>query len=123
LAHAKLPEGTQDDGLSEEQRTNLRKKNCNSTVSVSDGTTYLGIGGGFVSSGHNIKARINADKKQAEIASIEKQFLIQESQTIRALNDAGHQFTLPLKGELEFSQNGLHVKFLGYQFKIRLNFD
>jgi hypothetical protein len=118
-----MPDGIHDDRLTEEQRKVLRKKNANSTVSVSDGTVYLGIGGGFVSSGNNILARINADKQRAEITSIEKQFLAQESQTIHDLRVVGNQFSLPLKAELEFSQNGLLVKFHGHLFKARLNIE
>lgn len=122
LVHAKMPTGIQDDCLTEEQRTKLRKKNCNSTISVSDGTTYLGIGGGFVSSGHNIKARINADRQRAEIETFENQFSLKEAQIIRDLKSAGHEFNLPLKAELGFDQNNLFVKFTGYQFKVQLNF-
>ncbi|HDS1796127.1 hypothetical protein [Pseudomonas putida] len=52
---------TSDKPLTQEQREVLRNKHINAHVLTSDGTTYGPIGGGMVTSGHNVSAVMQMD--------------------------------------------------------------
>lgn len=49
--------GVQGSVLSHDQIKNLRDKHCNYAIAMSDGVTYGPLGGGVMSSGHNLKDR------------------------------------------------------------------
>lgn len=59
--------------MSESQRLNLRCRNGNSFVKVSDGTLYGPIGGGVVSTGQNVRAVMDSDYMRKALNGLELQ--------------------------------------------------
>jgi hypothetical protein len=72
VAQYQIKDSALSTSLTEKERLTLRKRNCNSFVTVKDGTTYAMIGGGIVSSGFNIQAVVLNHHNKKYLRDLEK---------------------------------------------------
>jgi hypothetical protein len=63
--------GICEETLTEEQRKHVRKANCGTLTTLSDGTVYMPIGGGVCSSGEGLEALIQARRLLGEIKRLQ----------------------------------------------------
>jgi hypothetical protein len=75
--------GISPDQLTDAQRATLRRKHCNATVAMRDGTVYLPPGGGQMCSGTAMQVRVDADRARFAVQTWEAA-LLQNEVEIRA---------------------------------------
>lgn len=106
--------------VTEKQKGVLRSKNCNSLIKVIDGTVYLPIGGGTVSSGNNIKHIIKTDKQKKYLESLENDIKNNIGKFEDVLIERGYKYDETINIELRV-ENKVFYAFLP-DYKIKINF-
>lgn len=109
------------DQISEEQRNNLRKKHCNATVSVLDGTTYFPIGGGYVASGESISSIVEIDKQNAHLDMLESVFRNNIQLYMDAIRRNGYIDGNEIEAVLEYNGKDYAATIPKYKTKIEFN--
>ena len=109
-----LVNGFSGDGLSEEQRTNLRNKNCAVFVEVSDGTVYMPMGGFMSGAGTEMQAQRQADIWHAEIMGLQKDCENQITAFTDVLQQLGHEAQGNVDGHLIFLDDEYALSFPQY---------
>lgn len=102
--------------VTDQERKALRGKNANSFVQVSDGTLYAPIGGGMVSSGHNLQSVIKVDKQHKFLEGLQSSL---ESQLINIrpdLEKQGYNGEHELIAKLEITETEYRAVFPEYSF-------
>lgn len=107
--------------LSEQERLVLREKNENSTVSVSDGTVYCSIGGGFNSSGFSALDYQRIELQKSILKDSEKALDSQLESFRNILEKNGYKDELEIEASLEI----VDKKYTAYlpQYGILVTFD
>ncbi|THJ36184.1 hypothetical protein E8K88_02660 [Lampropedia aestuarii] len=111
INHAKLAYYATD-----KERKILRSKHANSFVEVTDGTVYAPIGGGMVSSGHNVKSVIRIDKQHKFLKHLQNSL---ESELIKIrpdLEKQGYNGEPELIANLEITETEYRAVFPEYAF-------
>jgi hypothetical protein len=88
LAHA-IPPGTQGFAMMKETLAGLRKAGLLTLTVMSDGTTYLPPGGGFVKSTHSMRARRRANRLLTAVHSAEQELRTKLDHVARMAATAG----------------------------------
>jgi hypothetical protein len=68
--------------LTDDQRRRLRKKNAQTLVEMSDGTVYIGPGGGMMADGSSFEVRLRADRLMGAVHG-QQELYVREASAIR----------------------------------------
>lgn len=102
--------------VSDSDRKVLRQKNINSFVQVSDGTIYAPMGGGMVSSGHNIQSVIRTDKQHKFLKHLQSSLEGQLINIRPELEKQGYSGEPELVAKLEITETEYKAVFPEYSF-------
>lgn len=97
-----------------EQRRALRAKNTNVCMTTSDGTVYMPISGGVMSSGVNAEAVLLADYWHGKIQALQGGFEKQLDALMPTLRQQGYAGEDYIEAELRLSDDGVQVFFPKY---------
>jgi hypothetical protein len=92
--------GIQGEPLTEAQRRNLRKGNLQTATATSDGTVYMAIGGGVVSSGTSVQAVMRADMLWSDADLLQKAVQDQFEKFLPYLRAGGYTNQTEVKATL-----------------------
>ena len=106
--------------ITQQQRRNLRDKNANSFVTMSDGTTYAPIGGGVNGAGYNCQSTIMIHRQKKNLRNLEKNL---QSKLINFRDDFvknGYSGEPEVEAKLEITENNEYIAFFP-KFNMRVN--
>lgn len=107
--------------LTERQRRNVRKVNCQAAVATQDGTVYGTIGGSGVSAaGTSVEAVMEADIWTDYLKRLQSGFEAKLNEMVPALEKGGYAGEPEVEAELLVSENGYQVFFPRYSVLARL---
>ena len=95
--------------LTEEQRKRVRKVNCGTLTTLSDGTVYMPIGGGVCSSGEGLEAVLRARKLLGEVKRLQSALEDRVASFIPELRRCGYA------GEPEINAKLAGITHCGYK--------
>lgn len=102
--------------LTQKQRGGLRKSGGNAMVTVSDGTSYFPIGGGFAGSGFNLQACIEIDRKRILLRDLERLVANQLESWIGTFEKPGYKGESEIEASLSIEEADYIVTFPKYGF-------
>jgi hypothetical protein len=100
--------------LNKSQRRSVRKKNCNISTTLSDGTAYMPLSGGITLSGVSMEAVINADKWWFLIDDFQRRFEKELKKVLPILIQEGYAGEDEVEAELRVADQGYQVYFSKY---------
>jgi hypothetical protein len=107
-------QGVPAETLSKTQRRTTRNKNTNVFVSTADGTVYMPIGGGVMTSGVKLESLTRGDLCRDEIRSLQSRFESQLDQLMPTFLQRGYAGEAEIEGQLKISEKGYQVFFPKY---------
>lgn len=117
------PKGVTGGKWDETQRRALRGKNVNVLVSTEDGTVYMPLSGGMMSSGMNAEAVRLADQAEAQLQWLQAEFETNKlDELLPILKQQGHAGDDEIEAELKIADFGLHVFFPKYLVQVNVAF-
>jgi hypothetical protein len=107
--------GIAGEPLTDTQRRNLRNVNVQAPTAVSDGTVYMAIGGGVVSSGASSRARMDADMMESDIEKLGPAVQDQLANFLDHLRANGYKDEPEIRATLtNITPHGYQVEFPSY---------
>lgn len=102
------------------ERKYLRRISVNSFVTVADGTVYGPLGGGMLSSGYNLKARIQADYQKVYLQELEQALEYQLPDLKSEFVKHGYAGEEEVEAKLEITEDQYVANFSEYGFSVEL---
>ncbi|HAU4875860.1 TPA: hypothetical protein F3L11_12840 [Aeromonas hydrophila] len=120
ILHHKIKGVITATNISSNERLALRNKNANALINVSDGSVYGPLGGGVVSSGHNIKLILMIDKQKNLLESLEKRLQSNLHNMENLFFEHGYSGEPEIEAKLEISGADYYAIFPKFNVAIKL---
>jgi hypothetical protein len=104
------------DQVTDLQKKTLRNKHVNMLITVSDGTTYVPIGGGISMSGMNIQSTIKMDHQHIFLKDLEKNLIERIDSILPELKKQGYDGKTDIKVQLDITENSYWALFPQYSY-------